>query len=200
MPKMYFLLRKCFCFPSRGLRNSQRCLVEATERPDLLVPVPFLHNAADITSAVTLIGFSSAKIPHMLNPGVHCWRPHTALALMLWRFWAVFLTHSHQSHPCLWHHIPFGVKHRQQPTVIDSVYSNFLAWGLEAKGEHTSHPFTRTRPRVTPPWPPERQAKTLVTEQRVWCSGYCFVHYWPWKHHEFCCFILHFCTYSICAY
>lgn len=56
--------------------------------PDLLVPVPFLHNAADITSAVTLIGFSSTKIPRMLNPGVHCWRPHTALALVLWRFCA----------------------------------------------------------------------------------------------------------------
>lgn len=69
LPKMYFLLRKCFCFPSRGVRNSQRCLVEATERPDLLVPVPFLHNAAAITLAVTLIGFSSAKIPHMPNPG-----------------------------------------------------------------------------------------------------------------------------------
>lgn len=69
LPKMYFLLRKCFCFPSRGVRNSQRCLVEATERPDLLVPVTFLHNAATITSAVTLIGFSSAKIPRMLNPG-----------------------------------------------------------------------------------------------------------------------------------
>lgn len=69
LPKMYFLLRKCFCFPSRGVRNSQRCLVEATERPDLLVPVPFLHNAADVTSAVTLIGSHSATIPHMLNPG-----------------------------------------------------------------------------------------------------------------------------------
>lgn len=68
LPKMYFLLRKCFCFPSRGLRNSQSCLVEDTERPDLLGPVPFLHNAAEITSAVTLIGSCSAKIPHMLNP------------------------------------------------------------------------------------------------------------------------------------
>lgn len=66
--KTYFLLRKCFCFPSRGLRNSQCCLVEAPERPDLLVPVPFLHNAVDITSAVTLTGFSSAKILRMLNP------------------------------------------------------------------------------------------------------------------------------------
>lgn len=68
LPKTYILLRKCFCFPSRGLRNSQYCLVEATERPDLLVPVPFLHNAADNTSAVTLTGSRSAKIPHMLNP------------------------------------------------------------------------------------------------------------------------------------
>lgn len=55
------LPRKCFSFPSRGLTNSKLCLLEATEGPDLLVQVPFLHSAAEVTWSVTQTGLSFSK-------------------------------------------------------------------------------------------------------------------------------------------